>query len=471
MKPLALARGHSTAVLVLVLLGCGANDRGPQSQGAGGAGGSQATMSGGNAGSAPQRPPTAGAAGIFNGGGAGAGQGGSAGESSLAGSAGEGRMPPSQSPPVDCNNLSDEVGVWKNISPLILLDPPNMEVYSVAVNPTDGTVFMAGGNNTNSGACPQNVECPLVLTGLMRSSDCGATFTRINTIEADTPGAKLMTGALWAMVLDPQDPNIMYVANGYGNDPTIYKSSNAGVDWRQLSADPDGQLNFVQAIAVSPYDGQHLAITWHDTCKAPRKPFCLSTSKDGGETWMLFDGPSSIPNWEITGWLEASAISILGPTSYLLTTPAGVWYSGDTGGSWFQVAAETVYASYSGSSVIAGGDLYIAGAGHILWSPGTPGSDPPFAVGTSHTVMPLEGSPTVTALVTDGKSLFVGSSREGEHQLWSAALADTGTWTQTTDTICNAAVCRGPNAMAYDPVHHVVYAANWATGLWRYVVE
>ncbi|HYJ08157.1 MAG TPA: hypothetical protein VEX18_04095, partial [Polyangiaceae bacterium] len=225
------------------------------------------------------------------------------------------------------------------------------------------------------------------------------------------------------------------------------------------------------AIAVSPYDSQHVAITWHDTCKAPRQPFCLSTSKDGGATWMLFDGPSSIPNWEITGWIEASAVSILGPTSYLLTTPAGVWYSGDTGGSWFQVAAETVYASYSGSSVIAGGDLFIAGAGHILKSPGAPGSDPPFEVGTSHTVMPLEGSPTVTSLVTDGKSLFVGSSREGEHQLWSAALADTGTWKQTADTICNGTVCRGPNAMAYDPVHRVVYAANWGSGLWRYVVE
>jgi hypothetical protein len=305
----------------------------------------------------------------------------------------------------------------------------------------------------------------------MRSSDCGASFTRINTIEDGTAGAKLITGALWAMVLDPRDPNIMYVANGYGNDPTIYKSANAGVDWKQLPADPDGKLNFVQAIAVSPYDSQHLAITWHVTCEAPRKPFCLSKSNDGGESWTLFDGPSSIPNWEINGWMEASAISILGATSYVISTPAGVWYTGDTGATWFQVAPEIVYASYSGSTLIAGGDLYIAGAGHILKSPAATGSDPPFQIGTSHTVMPIDGSPTVTALVTDGESLFVGSSRDGEHQLWSASLADTSTWHQTTDSICNGTLCRGPNAMAYDPIHHVVYAANWGTGLWRYVVK
>ncbi len=68
-------------------------------------------------------------------------------------------------------------------------------------------------------------------------------------------------------------------------------------------------------------------------------------------------------------------------------------------------------------------------------------------------------------------SLFVGSSRDGEHQMWTAPLSDTSKWTQTTDKICKGTICRGPNEMAYDPVHHAVYAANWATGLWRLVVE
>jgi hypothetical protein len=445
----------------LLGLACGSSEKSGASGGASGAG--QASGAGDGAGAGGSKPRAdAGSGGTSNGGsdaGGGKAEAGAAGLPST-----------SLSPAVACSKLSSVVGIWQNISPPELLTPGNMEVYSVAVNPVDGTVFMSGGNNTNGGACPKGTECPQTLTGLMRSSDCGATFSRINSIEAGTDSANLITGALWAMVLDPKQPDTMYVANGYGMNPTLYKSTNAGVDWTALKPDPDGKLNFVQAVAVSPYDSKHLAITWHVTCEAPRVPFCLSMSKDGGDSWTLFDGPSSIPDWKIDGWMEASAISILGPTSYLLTTPAGVWFSGDTGATWAQLAPEIVYATYSGSSVIAGGDLFVAGAGHILVSKAAAG-DPPFELRTSHKLTALPNSPTVTALVTDGKSLYVGSSREGPHQLWTAPLSDTSNWTQTADSICKGDVCRGPNEMAYDPMHHVVYAANWASGLWRLVTE
>ncbi len=457
----------ATGFCVVLSMACGSSEKSPNAAGTAGTSPGMEAGTGGSSGGSSAGTSSAPA----GSGSAGSTSGGASAQAGTIGDAGTAGAPPtSLSPPVDCAKLASVVGVWQNISPPELLTPGNMEVYSVAVNPLDGTVFMSGGNNTNGGACPAGTTCPQTLTGLMRSSDCGATFARINSVAAGTDSANLITGALWAMVLDPKDPNIMYVANGYGMNPTLYKSSNAGVDWKALKPDPAGKLNFVQAVAVSPYDSKHLAITWHVNCEAPRTPFCLSTSTDGGDTWKLFDGPSSIPDWKIDGWMEASAISVLGPTSYLLTTPAGVWFTGDTGAKWFQVAPEIVYATYSGSSVIAGGDLFIAGAGHILRSPKAAG-DPPFDLATSHTVAPLMGSPTVTALVTDGKSLFVGSSRDGEHQLWTAPLSDPTKWTQTTDKICKGTICRGPNEMALDPVHHVVYAANWATGLWRLVIE
>lgn len=445
------------------LMACGSPEKSPASASAGAAGASDAGPAGNGTGGGSSAGSTGDAAGRAT--------GGTSGQGASNGFAGEAGQPTtSLSPPVDCSQLASVVGVWQNISPPALLTPPNMEVYSVAVNPVDGTVFMSGGNNTNGGACPKDTQCPQTLTGLMRSSDCGATFSRINSVEPGTDSANLITGALWAMVLDPKRPDTMYVANGYGMNPTLYKSTNAGVDWKALKPDPAGKLSFVQAIAVSPYDSQHLAITWHVTCEAPRTPFCLSTSADGGETWTLFDGPSSIPGWKIEGWMEASAISILGPTSYLLTTPAGIWFSADTGGTWAQLAPEIVYATYSGSSVVAGGDLFIAGAGHI-WKSAAAAGEPPFELAAGKPLTMLPNSPTVTALVTDGKTLYVGSSRDGEHQLWTASLGDTSKWTQTTDRICKGEVCRGPNEMAYDPVHHVVYAANWASGLWRLVTE
>ena len=59
--------------------------------------------------------------------------------------------------------------------------PPNMETLAVAGNPEDETVFAAAGNVTNGGACPSGQTCPLGGTGLLKSSDCGSTWTLVTS--------------------------------------------------------------------------------------------------------------------------------------------------------------------------------------------------------------------------------------------------------------------------------------------------
>jgi hypothetical protein len=363
--------------------------------------------------------------------------------------------------------------------------PANLETLAVAVNPKDGTVFAAAGNVTNGSSCPAGAKCPSIGTGVYKSIDCGATWILWSSTIPGSDSANLLTGDPWALLVDPVEPSVMYMDNGYGNNPTIYKSTNSGVDWMALNPDPAKAVGspypFVQAIAIDPFDDQHLAVTFHANCAAPYAVLCLSESTDGGATWNEFNGPSSIPGVTITGWIEGASISILGPTQYLFVSAAGIWYTGNTGATWSQVSAQSLQSSYAGGTRIApDGTLYIGAGSNILFSPPTSGTTPPFALGTgTPSVMPLAHSPGVSVIIDDGVSLFASQTGGSSTQeFWTAPLSNPSAWTQMPDAICGPAAgsfdneaCRGSNEMAYDATHHVIYSANWHAGLWRLVTR
>jgi hypothetical protein len=222
-------------------------------------------------------------------------------------------------------------------------------------------------------------------------------------------------------------------------------------------------------------------VTFHANCAAPYTVLCLSESTDGGATWKEFNGPSSIPGVMITGRIEGASVSILGPTQYLFVSAAGIWYTGNTGASWSQVSAQSLQSSYAGGTRIApDGTLYIGAGSNILFSPPTPGTTPPFAVGTgTPSVMPLAHSPGVSVIIDDGVSLFASQTGGSSTQeFWTAPLSNPSAWTQMPDSICGPTAgsfdneaCRGSNEMAYDAAHHVIYSANWHAGLWRLVTR
>jgi hypothetical protein len=342
----------------------------------------------------------------------------------------------------DCDELP-EPGSWEDISPQAFKDPSNMETWAVVLGIQDQRIYAAAGNKTNGG----NEG-----TGALMSTDCGATWTEQTT---GTNSDKLLTGDPWAMLIDYGDPETVYMNNGYGADPTLYKSTNAGVDWTQLSPHPTwGVQSHVQAMGMNPYDPEHIAVTFHDTCSTPYHGLCLSYSKDGGDTWHIFDGPEPL-----NGWQEAATISVLGSSHYLYAAN-GAWYTSDTGSSWTKVADKTFYASYAGSTALIGDALYLGGGGILLKST----SDPLGSVFTE-----VAGSQNVTTMISDGTKLYGGNAwNYGGNPMYSASLDNLGTWTQNTTS---PAMGRGPYQMAYDPVHHLIYSASIGSGLWRMVTE
>jgi hypothetical protein len=164
--------------------------------------------------------------------------------------------------------------------------------------------------------------------GLYKSSDCGATFTKINS---GRNGAVLDSGSLWTLAIDPVESNVLYSSPLYGTDVSLFKSRNGGVDWDSLA--PKGsnvaaavQYNFFQALAIDPTDHQHLVVTFHADCNSPYAKVCMAESGDGGASWRIFNGPP------LGGWMEDAGPIVVNATTMLYAAWfAPLYYSDDSG--------------------------------------------------------------------------------------------------------------------------------------------
>jgi hypothetical protein len=353
----------------------------------------------------------------------------------------------SHEPAAPCPTDASKVGVWENVEPDAFHMPANMQTIAVAVNPKQGSVYASASNRTNGGdGC----------TGIYKSMDCGSTWKLQST---GASSEKLKTGQLWAMLIDPVEPDNVYAANGYGDGPTLYKSPNGGVDWVALKPDAEdvlpGHNNFVQCVAMEQKNPKHIAVTFHDNCGKNYNQLCFSRSVDGGANWQLFNGPN------IGGWQEAATFSVLGPTHYFYLSGAGAWFTPDTGKTWTKVIEKGFFARYAGSVTIApDGTAYAAGAlEHLFFSKETDGSP----LGAVWKV--VENSPQSTNVIHDGVNLI--AAQVNGPPFFTAKLSDPTVWTHM-DT---PSVTAGSSEMAFDPVHNVLYSANFENGLLRMVTK
>ncbi|HEV8248246.1 MAG TPA: hypothetical protein VGP93_20865, partial [Polyangiaceae bacterium] len=437
------------AIACLFSCACGTSAGGRDGSGAGQGGTAQAGAASGGTNS-----------GGTNSGGTNSGAGaGSGGQVETGGGAGSGGSAGSAGAPViaNCDGLG-AVGVWENVSPPEFSNPSNLETWAVAVNPLDGAVFASAGNITSG--CGGSGQPPCVATGVFKSTDCGASWAKISTGRG---ASSLETGDPWALKIDPVNPDNMFIDNGYGSPPTLFKSTNGGVDWDPLSPDASnvlgGNNNFVQAVAMDPADPEHLVVTFHENCSAPFNPNCLSETTDGGTSWREFSGPD-----ELTGWAEASNVSILGTTDFLLGTPAG-WggfFSSDSGATWTKVMTGPLYGSYGSSARIApDGTAYIGMANTgVFFSQA--GSDKP--LGAEWTLLPGPQR-QASVVMEDGVNLYVAWGWDANAKpFYSTPLEGLTTANPPVWTNMNSDVHGGPNMMEYDPNHHVLYAACPAQG-------
>jgi hypothetical protein len=281
--------------------------------------------------------------------------------------------------------------------------------------------------------------------GIHKSSDCGATWTKVNT---GRNGAALDSGTPWLFLIDPITADVLYADAFGGSNNNLFKSTNGGVDWDPLWA-PDGVVakaaGYPELLGIDPQNHLHLVANFHQNCNAPYTPVCFGESTDGGATWRIVNGPS-----ELGGWAEDAAPIVVDATTFLLGSGwSPLYLTKDAGATWTKVAGS------GGLRMVHENGWYYVGAAFsvqrsrdlIAWTepPNTPG---------------LVGF----GLVSDGATLFA-SSRYGINYE-QAPVSDGATWSKLAAPT-GLAGSDGSYSLAIDKSHRILYSANQGSGLYR----
>jgi hypothetical protein len=362
---------------------------------------------------------------------------GSGGKEQVDGSTGTGgRMPMDAAMPEvavqSCDGLGPD-GTWQRIGPPAAFQS-DAAIVNAAVDPLHaGTVYAGIGRSSS----PQY--------GLWKSTDCGANWVHLNT---GRNGSQLDSGSQWEIRVDPTNSDV-YTVSAYGTGG-LYRSSNGGVDWDNISPKGDGIPGFVQQFSIDPTDHKHIIVTFHANCSGAWAPMCLGETTDGAATWHFVKGPTG-------GWGEAAGPSVLGGSQWIYAAPFdGVYVTKDSGATWTKAVG---YAGCYMDPIHVSGTFYMG----CLAMPIRTSAD-------GNTWMPLANSPQASGIMATGKYLYAAFQNDnGGQPIHRAPLSDLTSWT----TVTTPKISQGPNAggMPYDPHHRLLYVGAWGGGLWRVVTD
>jgi len=307
------------------------------------------------------------------------------------------------------------------------------------------------------------------LQGIWKSTNGGENWFKVsvgdytnNDGSANTTGNVLDQGRNWTLAVDPTNSNIVYTVNGYGNAQGLWKSTDGGIDWKQILTPTAGALTpDVYRISIDPLDHLHLLVAFHSGWSGGKDAGVIE-SKDGGATWIAHD--------PVAGWGAGHYVFFLGqddtgkPSSdvWLLTTQGdGFWRTTDAGQMWTQVVDGSVHNMQHGGEEVyrtKNNDLYAGAVGTLLQSSNN---------GQSWTAVNPSATDGYNAIIGDGVDLYAQPANTGTANHMGGYLfspeSDGTTWTPYDDQT----FLDGPMAMVYDPVTGLVYSSNWCGGVWR----
>jgi hypothetical protein len=346
----------------------------------------------------------------------------------------------------DCDGLGAS-GTWEKINP-----PDVKNTQALVLDPfTVGTLWL--------GASPRGTLGP-GQGGVHQSTDCGATFTHVNT---GTHGADVDNASIWSLAVDPVVKNVIYVIGAYG-PLGLWKSTNGGVDWQQLMTkgsefETTVPYNFVGSVSMDPNDHLHLVVGTHSDCTGDYAPSCGAETTDGGSSWTLFK-TSFMP-----GWAEQTGPYVIDATTWVYATLFdGLWLTTDRGGSWSDITPADVGGATGGEYTHR---PIWQGADGTYYLPSTSkGGLMKSADGKTWSL--ITGSPSGSyqlGFAIAGGHLYMGD-RNGRSYA-EASESDTTSWSDLPDS--PADTNEGAVFMEYDDAHHLLYSSNFEGGLWRMV--
>ncbi len=340
-------------------------------------------------------------------------------------------------------------GTWDtaSIAPVVFPDPQNDyftgKSCSVVVDPFDpATVWLGTGNK-----------------GLFKSTDCGSTWTHVNS---GTNGDKIDQSTLWSMAFDPVNQGVIYTVVAYGAGG-LYKSTNGGVDWVQLDTAGSPLDNAMPSlgignVAMDPTNPLHLVAGSHETCNSPFTSGCIAETFDGGMTWPnIQQMPAS--------WAEDGGVYVINATTWVwgsAESEDGTWVSTNNGKTWTQALPALAGDGVGEFSILPlapakDGAYYLPSLQGAIRS--TDG------INWSLIWSPQQMTPQIVGMAVSSTTIY-GSQGQ---TFYSAPLSNYKNWSSMPAPPYDSNGFAG--FLAYSETYHLLYASTWADGVFRYVAS
>jgi photosystem II stability/assembly factor-like uncharacterized protein len=182
----------------------------------------------------------------------------------------------------------------------------NYYIYGLAVHPTSpSTVFAAGRVYTGS----------VYVMAFFKSTNSGSSWTSVWLSDSN--------GVSYAMAVDPSNPNNIYVSGYYyansSYHPAVYKSTNGGTSFTEISTGISSAGYYVYSLAVHP--------TISNTIYAGTYYGGIYRTTNGGSSWSLVS-PSSYR------YIFNMSTTIARPNYVYASADTCIYRSTNSGSNW-----------------------------------------------------------------------------------------------------------------------------------------
>ncbi|MEX1002453.1 MAG: T9SS type A sorting domain-containing protein [Crocinitomicaceae bacterium] len=211
---------------------------------------------------------------------------------------------------------------WQNV--LFISDSSG--VIDMVMDPSDPNILYASGFNRINLPFQAKVTGPDA--NIYKTTDGGDTWTEL------TNGLPTGEHSRIGLAISNTSPNTLYASYTDGGSQDIldiYKTTDAGANWSALNVHSGGLPTDAQGgfgwyfgeVYMNPYDNDQLIVPGVDMFK----------SQDGGATWT-----QNVPDWwDYDVHADKHAILFLDANSYIIATDGGLYKTTNNGASWLDI--------------------------------------------------------------------------------------------------------------------------------------